>query len=192
LLGVSSLPEDRPLNYRTAFIVALSLASAGAVAQDRPGIPVGVDVGVFFPSSGTVKDTFGDTWFRVGITPVAVQRPENWRFAFDVAFMRTRNDGQRASLIPVTFGITRAFGKLTDGVRPYVALRGGPYWGDVDSPILGIDKSKVGFDANVAVGLTFGGRFYVEARYDHFSDFQGLDFSGFFISAGVKLFDFRL
>jgi hypothetical protein len=109
----------------------------------------------------------------------------------DVAYLRSSRNGNSVSLLPLTFGVTRAFGQDTN-MRPYAALRAGPYWGSVNSPILGINKSRVGIDANAAVGLLFRNGFYVEARYDYLSQLEGLNFNGFFLSAGIKLFDLRL
>ncbi|MBL1149526.1 MAG: hypothetical protein HND42_04890 [Armatimonadetes bacterium] len=175
-----------------ALIALCAFAAATGAAQDGSArIPIGVDVGIFYPQNETVKDTFDDQWFRVGITPLGFQRPEQWKFTFDIAYLRNSTSLGRATLMPITFGITRSFGTSSD-VRPYVALRVGPYFGDVFSPPLGIDENKIGFDANAALGLTFGNTFYVEARYDVFSDFEGLDFSGFFLSAGVRLFEIRI
>lgn len=174
------------------YVGAAAIALAGAAfSQERTVIPIGVDLGVYLPQDSTVKSVFGDAWYRVGITPLSLQTPDNWKFTMDVAYLRSSRQGNRASLLPVTFGMTRAFGQDND-VRPYVALRAGPYWGDVNSPFLGINKSKIGIDANAAVGLAFKNGFYIEARYDTMSKFEGLNFSGFFFSAGIKLFDIRL
>lgn len=179
---------------RTLLSIIFVAASVGGFAQEqRAGLPIGVDIGVFFPTDSTVKDVFGSSWIRVGITPISLQRDNRWRFTFDVAVLSQSQDGDKVNLTPVTFGFTRSFGNgLTQGVRPYIAFRAGPYWGSVDSLTLGVDKRQMGLDINGSIGLTFNNAFYVEARYDYISDFAGLNFSGFFISAGVKLFEFRL
>ena len=178
---------------RTLLSLIFVTATVGGYAQQRAGIPIGVDFGVFFPTDSTVKSVFGSNWYRVGITPISLQKDERWRFTFDVAVLSQTRFGEKARLTPVTFGFTRSFGKgKTQGARPYVALRAGPYWGSVKSVLLGIDKNQVGLDINGAVGLTFNNAFYIEARYDYMSDFSGINFSGFFLSAGVKLFEFRL
>ncbi len=159
----------------------------------RPGIPIGVDFGIFMPVNSDVRSALGSTWYRVGVTPISLQNDSRWRFTFDVAVMSQSRNGNKASLTPVTFGMTKSFGDPRSmGARPYVAIRVGPYWGNVDAPALGVDDNKIGMDINGAFGLTFNRMFYVEARYDYFSDFEGVNFSGFFFSAGVKLFEFRL
>lgn len=172
------------------FVCLTAICVAGA-ANSQGSIPIGVDAGVFFPQDSTVRNVFGDTWFRVGLTPISLQAPGSWKTTMDIAYLRSSTRfGDSVTLIPLTFGVTRSFGE-DQNVRPYVALRAGPYWGDVNSTTLGINKSKVGLDANVAAGLLFQGRFYIEARYDYMSKFEGLNFSGFFLSAGLKLFEIR-
>jgi hypothetical protein len=179
-----------------AALFALTLLAPAASAQEpQPNsrrIHVGVDFGAFFPSSRDVRDAFGDTWFRVGISPLSFQEDNRWKFTFDVAILQRSSGPNRATLIPVTVGATRGFPSGDSGTVPYVAVRVGPYWGDVRVPSIALDDEKFGFNGNAAIGITFQKTFYVEARYDVFSDFSGLSFNGFFFSAGVKLFDFRL
>lgn len=177
-----------------------TLAAGSAMAQ----IPVGVDLGVFLPSDGDVKDVYGKSWFRIGVTPLSFQKPGNWRFTFDLGFLKRSNDLEvpegkgggtvlrnDVTLIPLTFGYTRSFSENTD-FMPYVALRAGPYYVDVNSDAFGVDDKGFGINANAAFGVSFSQRFYIEARYDYYSKFKGIDFSGLSFSAGVKLFEIRL
>jgi hypothetical protein len=182
-------------------LVLIATASvAGAMAQ----IPVGVDLGVFMPTDSDVKDVYGKSWFRIGFTPLSFQQPGPWRFTFDLGILKRSRDitipdgkgggsvlSNDVTLIPLTFGVTRSFSENTDFL-PYVALRAGPYYANVDSDSFGVDKSGFGINANAAVGVSFSRRFYIEARYDWYSKFEDIDFSGFSISAGIKLFEIRL
>jgi hypothetical protein len=180
----------KEVNMKKTALVLCLFASALARAQSG-SFPIGVDVGVFFPTDSNVRDAFGNSWTRVGITPLSFQKPDSWKASFDFAYLHQNRNGNSVTLIPVTFGITRSFGK-DPSMRPYVAFRVGPYWGDVNSPAFGVDDNKIGFDTNASLGITFNNMFYVEARYDWFSDFDDIKFSGFFISAGIRLFEFRL
>jgi hypothetical protein len=180
------------MSIKRISIVGLALGLAPlALGDERAVIPVGVDFGVFFPTDTSVRSTFGSAWWRIGLSPLSFQKPEKWTGTFDIGYLRRSNATDSVTLIPITFGVTRAFGPKADA-RPYVAFRVGPYWGDVNSPSFGVDKSKFGFDANASIGVTFQQRFYIEGRYDYFSDFDGIKFSGFFINAGVRLFDIKL
>lgn len=182
--------------------LSLVLIACGTTAGAMAQIPVGIDLGLFLPGDGDVRDVFGKSWFRVGITPLGFQEPGNWRFTFDVGFLqRKRNfvlpEGKfvesrnRVTLVPVTFGVTRSFSENEDFL-PYVAVRIGPYYANVDSDEFGVDKSGIGINANAALGASFSNLFYIEGRYDWYSRFKGIDFSGFSFSAGIKLFEIRL
>lgn len=185
---------------KLSLVLIATGATVGAMAQ----IPIGVDLGVFLPTDSDVKDVYGKSWFRVGLTPLSFQRPGNWRFTFDLGFLKRSNDifipdgkgggtvlSNDVTLIPLTFGLTRSFGESTDFL-PYVAFRVGPYYVNVDSDSFGVDDSGIGINANTAFGVSFSQRFYIEARYDWYSKFEGINFSGFSISAGLKLFEIRL
>lgn len=177
----------------------LSTVFVSAVASSQGGgIPIGVDLGVFFPSDREVRNVFGSSWTRIGLTPISFQRPESWKSSLDFSYLRQSRAGNTVTLIPITFGVTRSFGD-DPSARPYIAFRVGPYFADVDSPdrgfespSLGVDASGVGFNANASLGLSFQNSFYIEARYDFFSDFKGVSFNGFYFSAGVRLFTFRI
>ncbi|HET6645094.1 MAG TPA: outer membrane beta-barrel protein [Fimbriimonadales bacterium] len=173
-------------------ISAMLLAcGAATIASAQLNVPVGIDVGIFMPSKELIRDVFGDSWFRIGLSPLSFQTPGNWRFTFDLGYLHRSEGGDDVTLVPLTFGMTKSFGS-DPKMLPYVAARIGPYWGDVDSITFGVHESKVGFNANVAVGVSFDRRFYLEARYDHYSEMNDLDFSGFSIAAGIRLFDIKI
>ncbi len=183
----------------TAATVCACLAVGTATAQgageqdrERRTIPVGVDFGVFFPTDRNTQLAFGSTWLRFGLSPLSFQEDSRWKFTFDIGFLHRSEGPNRATLIPVTFGLTRGFTDGESDTIPYVAVRVGPYFGDVRVPSVAVDDEKIGFNANAAVGVSFNKQFYIEARYDVFSDFSGLDFNGFFLNAGFKLFHIRL
>src|SRR5688572_17801356 len=73
----------RQMKKLSMVLIACGTA-AGALAQ----IPVGVDLGIFMPTDSDVKDVYGKSWFRVGITPLSFQQPGNWRFTFDLGFLK--------------------------------------------------------------------------------------------------------
>lgn len=183
----------------TAIAACACLLAGAPTAQEtnrheraRRTIPVGVDFGAFFPTDGDTQDAFGSTWLRIGLSPLSFQDDNRWKFTFDVGFLRRSEGPNRATLIPVTFGVTRGFTNGDSTTIPYVAVRLGPYFGDVRVPSIAVNDEKIGFNANAAVGVSFNKQFYIEARYDVFSDFSGLDFNGFFLTAGFKLFEIRL
>jgi hypothetical protein len=173
--------------HRFAAILGLLLLAGGFVsADDTKKLSIAVSYSVFRPSSGATRDTFGSTWSGIGIAPFTRQRSGRWRPTFDVS-LYSHDDLGRATLVPVTFGVQRAFGSRGSAI-PYASARVGPYYGRVRTA-LGERDTHVGFDANAAVGVTFRERFFVEARYDYFSRIAGTRFDGLSLTVGVRVFD---
>lgn len=174
------------------FVVIIALGVASTVLAQRE-VAVGANAGVFLPTNSTTRDLFGTTWISFGFSPLSFQTAERWKGTLDVSVLSKPSGNNKVFLLPVTAGVTTAFGKDDESeMIPYFAVRAGFYYGHVRSPFMGIDKTGGGFNANATLGVSFQKKFYVETRYDYFSDFEGLDFSGLWFSAGVRLFNIRL
>jgi len=185
--------------------LSLVMIACGATLSAMAQVPVGIDLGVFMPSNSDTKDVYGKSWFRIGMSPLGFQKPGNWRFTFDLGFLKRSHSTfvpeagkgggftleDDVTLIPLTFGYTKSFTESTD-FMPYLVLRAGPYYADVNSDSFGVDKKGFGLNANAAFGVSISKQFYVEARYDWYSKFKGINFSGLSFSAGIKLFEIRL
>jgi hypothetical protein len=167
-------------------LVAISVLAASAVGvMAQRYSPQGMRVGIFFPQSGDVQDALGDSWWRVGFSSQTPQRSEDWESSYDVTYLWQSRYGNRATLLPITFGVTKLMSPDSE-VSPYVSFRAGPYIGDVRIGGMGIDDTKVGMNSNATLGILVGETFYVEGRYDYFSKFEGADFSGWMITLGFR------
>ena len=117
---------------KLSLVLIATGATVGAMAQ----IPVGVDLGVYLPTDSDVKEVFGKSWFRIGVTPLSFQRPGNWRFTFDLGFLKRSNDifipegkgggtaGDRRRR--TSAGTACRFGMRCIGVRLVMARSGAP------------------------------------------------------------------
>jgi len=177
---------------RAVLVAAWVLCSAVARAEEAPrrGLGLGVTLSTVVPSSGRARTVFGDAWTSVRFGPLSTSAPDRWRFDWDVAVLDNRRVGE-ALLVPLTFGATRGFGG-SRGVRPFVAVRGGPFYGEVKADALGVRRTAIGADLNVSAGVVLADRFVLEVRYDWVSSFGRHNLSGMTLSAGVKLFTLRL
>jgi hypothetical protein len=156
-------------------------------AREKTSIYVGYSY--FFPTASSTGDAFGNAWPQLTAGRLETDRPERWVGTFDVASFR-RNDSYRADLFPLTLGVQRGIGAHgTEDVQPYMALRAGPYYGRVKSEAAGIDETRIGLNANAALGVVIRERYFVEGRYDHFGRIAGFSLDGFSITAGVKLLE---
>lgn len=149
-----------------------------------------LSLGLYSPTNGTVKRIFGSGYTRLGIRPLPTNAPHDWRFAFDVNFISMSSINGSATVIPLTAGVLRRFGK--NNVKSYAALNVGPYYGSLSIPPLDINQHGFGLDANLTFGTVFNERYCVEARYDLMNQFAGYDFSSLSISVAVKMFTAKL
>jgi hypothetical protein len=163
---------------------------AGPVFAEKSEISFALGYGAFMPTSSATKDAFDSTWTRISFTTFEPKKPASWRFITEGGSYKLDGSAD-VSLYPLTLGFERGFGE-SHSTRPYVVLRAGPYYGRVQNAAAGIDEKHIGLNTNVSLGLVFSQRYYVEARYDYFSELAGYDFNGFSIYAGMKLFSVKL
>ncbi|HUV03721.1 MAG TPA: outer membrane beta-barrel protein [Armatimonadota bacterium] len=156
----------------------------------RPRLGFGLTAGLYNPTNSLVRDVFGKNWFRFGIRPMPTELPERWRVMFDVSYYAMSNEDDDVTIIPVSVGLIRGFGK-SEKRRAYGAVNVGPYYCNLNAPSMGLDKTGWGLGANATVGVMFRNRWSIEARYELMDKFEGLDFSAFTISAAYKLFETR-
>ena len=183
------------MKTRTSVCLLLLLVLSCCASAEKRKIAVAVGLGLAWPSDSKTKDTFGSDWEGFGVKTFEVSTSSSSRLMADFRAYKLdaeKLDGPvKARLYPLTFGVEQGLGK-EGSTRPYVALRAGPYYGHVEEPAQGVDKTLIGLDANVAVGVIFKERFYVEARYDFLSSIGGYDFDGLSVIAGVRVFDIKL
>jgi hypothetical protein len=160
------------------------------VAQEDNKIAVSLTYGFFSPTDSGVKDTYSDTWTRLALRAFQRDVPKRWRIVGEVGSLSVDGSSD-VKLIPVTIGIEKGF-RQKKSFQPYFNAKAGPYYGNVDNNITGTSKSSVGLSANAAYGVVIKKTFFVEARYDYFTEIADTNFSGFSLSAGVRLFDLRL
>ncbi len=165
-------------------------APDAATDQKKKRTVFALSAGLYMPVNGQVKDIYGDNFLRLGIRPLPTNAPKGWRFAYDVNWISLESINGKATIIPITAGVLRRFGK--NDVKSYAALNVGPYYGNVKVPALGIDKTGWGWDANATLGVVFKERFCLEARYDLMNKFAGLDFDSLTISAAIRIFTAKL
>ena len=161
-------------------------ATTGEDEPEKARAKWGLVVGLYNPVNSRVKDIFGDSWLRIGLHPLPTDLPEHWRIAFDGSYYSMSRGNDKVKLIPITVGVLRGFGQ-DEKMRSYVALRAGPYYGDLNAPSIGVDKTGFGLNANATYGMIWKERFVLEGRYEFMDKFGGLDFSAFSISAAIRI-----
>ncbi len=175
------------------FIVALLVLICmvcGCAWAEKSKISIAASFGTFRPSDSEIRGWFDDTLTRFSFRTFEPDKPTKWRFVTEGGAYRL--DGPiDVRLYPVTFGWERGLSEKGN-VRPYLSLRAGPYYGSVNETLTGESETKIGLNANAAIGIIFSRNYYAEIRYDYFSEIADRNFDGLSLSVGMRLFDIRL
>lgn len=173
------------------FAAALFLAPQTSHAQDSRRIPpLGVDFGVYFPTSSRTKEVFGSSWTGIGpgIGGVSVGKK---RISPDIGFTNEKKNGNRAFAAMLgakyLFPLRESFEKgAAPGFAPYAGVGLGLAYAKIDAPIVGVDDKGFGVSASAILGASFGERFFAEARYTALTETADFNLSGAGLSAGVR------
>lgn len=152
---------------------------------------LGPDVGVYYPTSATLKAALGDQWWSFGLSATKGGNGEKAMGPSFNGVSQTKN-GNRALMLSYSYGLYQPFaksgGRGNDGVIPFFALRGGVSY--IDYRVGLASGAKFGWNANAEVGIVFSDRMTLSARYDMFSQHDGLRFDGFSINLRYGLVGF--
>src|SRR5689334_18324196 len=108
---------------KSLVLIGLAGASVFAAAQNSMKFKfdyIGIEAGAYRPNSGLLRDRFGETIFRLGITPVMIKRQKDWVPSFEIGFMGASGNGDRFSLYPLTVGVQKSFGDPDQSTVPFI------------------------------------------------------------------------
>lgn len=175
----------RPLLALAAAVAALAVPVA---AHAQEGY-FGPQVGFFFPASKELRDELGESWLSFGISRIRHFGPGQSDIAYDFNAISQNRSGSRVFILSGSIGWVVPLTDTDSDTQPYAALRGGLAYFDyaVDTSGGRVSGSGLGANGNAAIGITFGGRFNIEARYDVFNSQDGLTFNGLTLAARFGL-----
>lgn len=174
----------------------VSLAVASAVftalpaAAQRNGTPFGISLGAYFPTDQFIRDSFGSTWFSIGIQPLKFDQGR--LISTDLAITTRTGSGNKVALVRPTIGFSKAFGDAEASSRPYAAIRVGPMYADysITRGAQRFSHKRIGLTGNAEIGMLFRSQLSVSARYDVMSRFDGFNFNGFSLNVSYKIGSF--
>jgi len=153
---------------------------------------VGVDFGIFMPTSGKTRSRFGNNWGGFGIGIGRPDRPSGTgRVAFDFSSQYQKSGNHHAFIAPLGVSYRRAF-NADDLTRGSTFI---PYYG-VSADLVAVDlrsvednvHSGLRFTAggSALVGTTIGASGFAEAKYLAVGKIKGFDLSGLKLSVGIR------
>lgn len=163
--------------------------------QGRGRNYLGVKAGLYLPSNGEIRDIFGSSIVVFGISVDDItKQADKWRLTGNVDFITGKDGNDKFFAAPFTASIGRIFGNRGDTTRPYVRFGvGGAYFDySITRPSTGerFSTKRFGASADAEVGLIFGERFRLSAKYQWFSKVDDFDFTGIQITATYQLIKF--
>lgn len=172
-------------------LAGLAVAPALAHAQEG-GFPVGVEVGVFYPTDRATRDAFGDTWYSFGIKPLSVSRARGRSLDTDFDVTGRSANGNRLTIVRLTVGYKQALGDPRGSSVPYAAVRVGPSYVDyaITRNNVRTSERRLGAAGNIELGVVFNDRLRLSTRYDLMQEFDGFNFNGLSFNVAYQVFRF--
>jgi len=171
-----------------AFAAAFIFCGFRAPAHSAPR--VGIDGGVFFPTSSKTKDIFGSNFKSIGPGFGSAQVLRR-RITPDFDLMRQERGGNRATIIFAGAKILIPLGRAplsaeTAGFAPYSGAGVNLSYADIRAPDAGVDDKGFGAGVSAIVGASLGQTFFGEARYRIASSAADFNFSGAQLVIGAR------
>lgn len=175
--------------FAALFVLGACLLAIPAHAEDEKAVDyVALEVGWFFPSDSKIRDTFSDSIFRIGLSPVVNKNENKWRITYEIGFAGASDNGNRFTVVPLTVGVMRSFGQPGEEFRPYVRVAAGIAYVNFDID----DEDGSGFSptATLEGGFLFGQRLKASLRYSFVGERDDFNFSGTTLAVSYGLFKF--
>ena len=161
---------------------------AGASGTQAYTPQYGADAGVYLPTSSTVKNLLGSTWYSISPAFGAIGYDTNkGSVGIDLSVLFNSHDGNHVLLAPVGLKYTQGIGSPGDTIYPYFSVAGDAAIVSVDIPNSTISNSTTVVPSGEALlGLSFGDRAFLEAGYRAVGSTKGLSFSGGEANVGIR------
>lgn len=153
----------------------------------------GLKVGVFYPTSASLRDALGGQWFSFGLSRVRSHARSGTRIVTDVELIRHKDGGNKAAMFTPSISVYKDFAQPGERTFPYLALGAGLTYFDYTLTTGGVRSStkRLGPSLVFQAGYVIDGRFLLSLRYNWMPTYDGYGFSGLTLSAGYSFFRFQ-
>ncbi|RYG55322.1 hypothetical protein EON80_30810, partial [bacterium] len=148
------------------FLFTLALLGASSMLSTRAAQAqsLGVNAGVYFPTSSRTKAVFGSSFQSFGPGLGSKQVFER-KLSPDIDIIREGKNGNDATVIFAGAKVLKPFGgsvsRDTVGCIPYFGYGVNLTYADIDAPSVGVNDSGFGVGASAIVGASFGPHFFI-------------------------------
>lgn len=149
---------------------------------------LGVDGGLYMPTSSKTRDRLGSTWtsFGLGIGGVGAANRKG-ALNLDFQILYNSHNGNSALIVPIGLEYRKGFARPGQSVVPYACLGVDADINDFGSHQDNIDQVvRVAGGGTAAIGVTFSRNAFLDLRYRAISSVKGFDLSGTELSAGIR------
>ncbi|MEZ0326848.1 MAG: hypothetical protein ACAH95_13190 [Fimbriimonas sp.] len=169
-----------------SFILVGALAVAGAAQAQNP-FDLGASVGIFMPSSGTIRNAFGSQILKFGFGGVGQQSTGNLKIGTEFDIMSANKNGNRLLIMPFVFTGEQQLA-MEGAVRPYIKPFAGLAYIDYGINVPGGRKESkvIRVTYGLEGGIVLSQKLRLSARYSMFQN-SGFDFNGLTLSATFSL-----
>ena len=186
------------LRCSLAALALVAVCALPASAQDAPRRPLlGLNLGVYIPTSDKARDAFGSTFFNFGIGIGRFRTPsDKGAVGFDFSIIANRSvfggGDNRAILIPLGVSYVR---RLTPPTSEELATGWTPYFGASANLIVSNLRSdrdnieskwRAGAGGSLFIGAVWKGQYSIQARYYGMTSVEGLNLSGLNLTTGFR------
>jgi len=181
----------KPLIAIAAFAVIVSPAFA---QQNSSQSGLGVSIGIFEPSSKSLRDDLGNSFLTFGLAGTSSGRPSEGAITPEYSFIIANGNGNQLFILPFTYGYEYHFGaastsKILPYARPFIGAAFYDY--AITDQVTGIHSAakQLGATYGAEVGLLIGKKIKLSAAYNYFTQSNGFSFNGLSLSASYTLFN---
>jgi hypothetical protein len=180
------------MNRKAAVVLSVSALCGVIRAQNLPVIPIAASAGFYLPTSGEIRDLFGDSQFSVGLRPWNRNRNTSNGFSPEIDLIDGSNNGNKFFVAPIAVAYEKDMSARIGrrSTIPYIRASAGVAYFDYsitreDGVHYGL--KRLGGSLGLEAGLKLSSTAKAFIKYDLLSTEQHFNFSGFQIGAAVSI-----
>ena len=149
----------------------------------------GPQFGLFYPSGAAMRSALGDSWFSFGASRIRTLKLDERHWVHDWSGVSQSQNGSKIFILTASAGYVVPFGTNSENFEPYIAVRAGLSYIDyaINTGSGRRSAKRIAPNGNAAIGFNINRRINIEARYDIYTQYDGLSFNGLTVALRIGL-----